>query len=573
MGLVNSALQIGRSALLAYQGGLQVISNNIGNLGSESYVRQSADITPMPGVFKNGNYDPGAGVTLAEVRRNVDEALNTRLRMALAEQNGTEAQYRALTQLEATFNSLSDTDLSSMMNEFFNAWSDLQNTPEDLGMRGIVLAQGESLAESFRRTSGYLLNQHEALNDEIEQSVGRLNEIASDLASINVEIATDEATARRPVSMLRDQRDALLEELSALAAIQVHEQPDGCVNVYIANEPLIQRGTYRELTTTREIVDDRQTAVVRWEDNHKQITPWGGTLEGQVTARDTYVVGQLEKLDELAGALIADVNRVHASGQGLQGYATITGSVDLLDTAVALNTADNGLTYLPTNGSFTITANAGTVDEKTIRIDVDLDGIGADTTLTTLANNITATAAAEGMSLTAVVTPDNRLRIDAGAGDTFVLGDDTSGVLGALGINNFFDGKDATDIALESRLVGQPLLVGAGTSSLPGDGSNAGRIAALATEASGTLKTGQSLLERYTSVMTDLASTTSATKNAVDAAGVVSGSLQAQWESVSGVNLDEETLTLMKYQRAFQGAARVVSTVDELIAQVLAMTR
>jgi flagellar hook-associated protein 1 FlgK len=54
---------------------------------------------------------------------------------------------------------------------------------------------------------------------------------------------------------------------------------------------------------------------------------------------------------------------------------------------------------------------------------------------------------------------------------------------------------------------------------------------------------------------------------------VVSGSLRAQWESISGVNLDEETVQLMRYQRAFQGAARIITTIDELIQQILMMTR
>jgi len=108
---------------------------------------------------------------------------------------------------------------------------------------------------------------------------------------------------------------------------------------------------------------------------------------------------------------------------------------------------------------------------------------------------------------------------------------------------------------------------------LPGDGSNAGRIAALATSPSSSLNNGQSLLDYYNAVMGDLATTTSAAQNASEAADVIYGSLQSQWESVSGVNLDEETLMLMRYQRAFQGAARIVAVVDELLQEVLSMTR
>ncbi len=570
MGLVNSALQIGRSALLAYQGGLQIIGNNIANLGSEGYTRQSPMIAPLGGTYEADGFKPGGGVALAEIRRNIDETLNVRLRMALGDQNGALAEHQALVELESLFNALSDEDLSSQLNAFFNAWADLQNTPEDLSTRSLVLNQGSVLAEAFRRTLQLLNSQYEALNQQITQTVGRINEIAADLADVNVQIVMGEASTTTPVSMLRDQRDRLLAELSELVAIQTREQPDGSVNVYIGNEPLVQRATYRELTTTSETVNRRQTDVVRWKDNNKQITPWGGRLEGLMTARDTHVVDQINKLDALALAVIADVNRIHAGGQGLEGFQTLTGSYDVFDPAVALNTANNNLPWVPTNGSFLITVtNTTTGLQETVRIDVDLDGIGADTTLNSLAADITATVS----DVTATATADNRLKIDAGAGYTVTFGEDTSGVLGALGLNTFFSGKDASTIALDGNMVGQPNRVAAATSGLVGDGTNAGQIAELATAASAHLNNGQSLLDQYNATMAELATTSSAAQNAVGAADVISGALQAQWESVSGVNLDEETLMLMRYQRAFQGAARIVTVVDELIQQVLVMTR
>jgi len=65
MSLVGSALQIGKSALLAYQSGLQIVSNNIANVGSEKYVRQVAVVTPQGGTYANGTYQT-AGVALVE---------------------------------------------------------------------------------------------------------------------------------------------------------------------------------------------------------------------------------------------------------------------------------------------------------------------------------------------------------------------------------------------------------------------------------------------------------------------------------------------------------------------------
>ena len=49
--------------------------------------------------------------------------------------------------------------------------------------------------------------------------------------------------------------------------------------------------------------------------------------------------------------------------------------------------------------------------------------------------------------------------------------------------------------------------------------------------------------------------------------------LQAQRESLSGVSLDEEAMNLMKQQRAFQGAAKLVTTVNDMMQTVLDMVK
>ena len=53
--------------------------------------------------------------------------------------------------------------------------------------------------------------------------------------------------------------------------------------------------------------------------------------------------------------------------------------------------------------------------------------------------------------------------------------------------------------------------------------------------------------------------------------GQTGPTLEAQREGLSGVSLDEEAINLMRQQRAFQGAARLVAAVDELMKTVLSL--
>jgi flagellar hook-associated protein 1 FlgK len=250
-----------------------------------------------------------------------------------------------------------------------------------------------------------------------------------------------------------------------------------------------------------------------------------------------------------------------------------------------LTTPDNGLEMFPSNGSFYIAVKNETNDEvRAVQVEVDLDGIDPtnDTSLDDLVVNINAAlnAAYGGASpVTATVTADNRLQMTAAPTFSFTFGqdgaqsrEDTSGVLAALGVNTFFDGNKASDITVNATLASNPNLLAASQVGDPGDGGNAGCVADLATAANGLLN-GMSLLEYYNSVVSNVAVKTSSAKNAVESADVIVLSLRSQREAISGVSLDEEALNLLTFQRAFQGAARIVATVDEMLQEILNMVR
>jgi len=571
MGLVTSALYIGKSALLTYQSALQVAGQNITNAGSANYARQTPVLTGLPGVRLPEGFVSGGGVQMSALRRNVDEALENRLRRGISDEESALVEQQVLGRIEALFNELTEYDLSSLLNQFFNSWSDLQNTPQDMSARGVVVTTGSALAESFQRMRRDLVASYDELNERINPLVSQVNQFSQQIADLNVQIVQYEAGGNAPAAALRDQRDAVLQDLAKLVEVRIYAQVDGSVNVFAGNDPLVQAGQWRELTVRSEMVDGLPTSRVRFADNNIMVDVRGGELEGIVNSRRQHVLQQVDNLDALALALIQDVNLLHSEGQGLVGWTSLTGTYGVLDAAVALNTADNGLDMTAVNGSFLVTVTTGTGDSarsEMTAVHVDLDGIGADTTLNDLSSLLDAI---DGIS--ASVTADGRLKIEAsGADTTFSFSEDSSNVLAALGINTFFGGRGASDISVNDLLVGSPELVAAATEHSQGDGSNAGRLASLATNTSATLGS-MSLLDHYGTVVGASAVAAQAAVNAVSAADVIVGSLKAQRESVSGVSLDEEAIRLMQYERSFQGAARYVMVVDELINELLGLVR
>ncbi len=567
MGLTTSALEIGRSALLAYQSALQVVGNNVSNSGAAGYTRQTGVLTPRTGVRLPEGFTPGGGVALTALQRNIDNSLENRIRIALGDQSSSGVQQDVLGRIESIMNELSDTDLSTLIQAFFNSFSTLQNQPHDSTIRGIVLTAGQSLTTELRRQRGDVLELRDELNRDLVNAAQDADKLVRDIAALNVRITALESSQTGGANALRDQRDALLRELGQLMQIQVREQEDGGVNVYVGNEQLIQGGYTRGIVATTEIEDGQPRTVVRFADNNGRVTLLGGTMAGMIEARDTHVLGQVAGLDDLAAVLINEVNKVHAQGQGLLGMTAVSGTNEVLDAAALLNSDAAGLALRPVNGSFQITVtdlSSGTSVVTTIQ--VDLDGVGSDDSLSTLVARINA----QVPNVTAVVTADNRLQLTAANGFDMTFGQDSSNVLASLGVNTFFSGADASDIAVNPVLVGDPRLLAAATHRAPGDGTNAGALAALATQALDSIA-GRSITGFYNDLATALANRGSTAQATFESTQAITSALSAQRESISGVSLDEETIALMRLERAFQGAARYTTVVDELIQEMLAI--
>ncbi len=574
MGLLNSSLQIGRNAILAYQGALQTIGSNVSSAGSPDYTRLSPQLDPIPGSIVGNGLQPGAGAALTDIRRYIDDALEDRLRLATGATQAASARQGTLSQVESFLDDASGAGVSSRLGGFFQAFDNLQNTPENTAVRDFTIAAGDQLAGSLSTMRSQFSKLGADIDGQIEDIVKQADDLAHQIADLNSRITTSEAGRRGQATALRDQRDALLRQLGELMDVTVREQPNGAINVYVASEALIQGSSVRGLIAATELDGEFARTSVRFADTNQQINLNGGKLAGLIRSRDEDAYGQVAKLDQIAAALIEEVNRVHADGQGLSGYTSVAGGFDVLSPDAALNSVEAGLANPPHNGSFYMTvADNATGTPVAHRIEVNFDDPAGGTSLQSLVEDINA----QVQGVTASVTSDNRLALSAADGFSFSFGydgqtarEDTSGVLAALGINSFFTGNDARNIAVSDTLHQNPRLLAAASVFLAGDGEIARRIASLDAEASEKLG-GSSIPQFYNALVSSVAVTAGGNNSDVEALGSVQSALQAQKESISGVNLDEEAVSLVKFQRAFQGASRFVSVVDQLLGDLMTL--
>ena len=138
---------------------------------------------------------------------------------------------------------------------------------------------------------------------------------------------------------------------------------------------------------------------------------------------------------------------------------------------------------------------------------------------------------------------------------------------------NFFTGTDASDIALNATLDGNPQLVQAsGVSGAQGNNAVALRLAQLADKKNVSLN-GQTFSQSFNRVVSALGQSLANVNGAAETQGVVQNMLTSQRDSLMGVSIDEEMTDLVKYQKAYQASARIITTIDEMLDTVLSLKR
>ena len=128
----------------------------------------------------------------------------------------------------------------------------------------------------------------------------------------------------------------------------------------------------------------------------------------------------------------------------------------------------------------------------------------------------------------------------------------------------------ARNLKVHDDVVGQPTRIAA-ASTLAGVPGNADNAIALSQLSHNTLANGgtQTGAEAYGSLLADLGTRRQSAAADAEVREAITAQVYAMRESVSGVNLDEEMVALTKYQRAYEAAARVLTTADELLEHLI----
>ncbi len=549
-GLLGTAV----SGLLAFQRNLATTGNNITNVNTEGYSRQSVEMaTRAPRITGSGFV--GAGVSVTTIKRVFDQFLFDEV----TSRNASFSQLDVLQSFASRVDELLGSEqsgLNPVIQEFFNAMQDVGNNPTSVPARQVLISQAEVLVNRFRALDDRFESLRSTVNAQMEVMTREVSSIASSIAELNTAIIRESGRAGgQPPNDLLDKRDGLVNRLSELVTVNTVLAEDGALNVFIGNGQSLVLGSQSNTIGVIQNAFDQGEFDVSFSSSTQnfsissQIS--GGKLGGLLQFRQQVLDPTQNAMGRIAIGLADSVNVQHQLGDDLNGNAggLFFNSVVTTSPEVLANANNN-----PASGTVSVTINNTSVLRAS---DYRLNYDGATFTLMRLEDNAVVDSGFTLADLPRTVVSGGISLDLAGsvvAGDSFLLRPARNG------------GRD-----VGVAITDPALFAAAASGNALGDNSNALALAGL--QAQKTLGSGTETFQTaFSRIVASIGARTSEAKvNAGAQRTLLDRAIDAQ-QSVSGVNLDEEAANLVRFQQAYQAAAQVVSVSNDLFQTLLSVT-
>ncbi|MGB8694696.1 MAG: flagellar hook-associated protein FlgK [Steroidobacteraceae bacterium] len=628
-------LSTGVSGLLAFQRSLDTTSHNIANASTEGYSRQRAELLTRPAdVYGSGWI--GTGVDVSTVRRLYDTVLAGQARSAGStfQQLDTFSTYAG--RLDNLFSDTS-TGLATTLQNFINSVQAVADAPASISSRQVLLSQAGALTTRLKSYNSSLDAINNQLNSQLNSEASTISTIASNIATLNQRIVAAQAINQQPANDLLDQRDKLLSELATHLAVSTVTQSNGAVSVFIGNgQTLVTNNTATRLAAVGDqYAATRARLVMVSANGATDVTDAvsGGTVGGLLQFRTTMLDPSRNSVGQAAVTLAYLVNNQQAAGLDLRGQVggdlfavgAVRVSASNLNAGsanasvvrsdpTALTNADYQLLYDGSawqlsrvdTGAIVAMTGSGTVADPFVADGLSIVQSGAAQAGDRLLIEPTSVAvsgmsvlltqpekiAAAAMLLTnAAAANSGTASIDAGAVTStaaWVRGDYTL-TFTTPGTWQVTDASNSA-VASGSYSSGSPIsfngiqvavsgAAAAGDSfqirdnaNGKGDNRNALQIAALLNK---PILNGAtvSLSDSVGRLVGNIGVQTNQAQSSRDAQQFVMNDATTAMSNISGVNLDEEAANLVRYQQAYQAAAKVISVANSLFQTLLDATR
>lgn len=313
---------IGLSGLKTAQTQLSVTGQNITNVNTAGYTRQTALQAAQTPSYSGAGY-LGNGSKVVDVERIYNQFLTNQVRTATSTNAEVQAFQSQLEQLN-TLVSSSATGITPGLQSYFDALQTAIEDPANLPARQLFLSEAEGLASRFNTVQTSLTTQNQFIGQQMSTLTDQASRLATSIASYNDSIAVAAANGAQPNDLL-DARDEAVRELSELIGVTVVQQDDNVLNIFIGSgQPLVVGNEASTLAVLPGAGDPSRVDVVLKAGNATQDVTGlisGGELGGLIKYRDDVLDPALNAIGRLALSIASEFNQQQGQGLDLNGNA------------------------------------------------------------------------------------------------------------------------------------------------------------------------------------------------------------------------------------------------------------
>jgi flagellar hook-associated protein 1 FlgK len=624
-------LATGLSSLRAFQRALDTTAHNIANVSTGGYSRQTVDFAArQPDAY--GQNWIGTGVNASSVRRVYDQFVSQQVRNSSGSLARLEAFASEAGRLDDLLGNTSN-GLGTTLQSFTDAINEVSSTPSSISARQVLLSQANALAQRLQTYDARLREMSEGVDVKLAAEAGDINHMAASIARLNGDIAVAVQNTGHAPNDLLDQRDLLIDQLSAKVSVSTVAEGDSSINVFIGNgQPLVLGTTASSLTTATDPIDPERLRLALQTpagtvDISRSVA--GGSLGGLLDFRRQMLDPARNELGKITLAVTNQVNAQHREGMDLSGNlggnffnvgavgvngattnngnATVTatrtnvGAITSYDyilqrtaTGYDVRRADTGATVsftgtgtnvdpiLVDGMSIVVGAGIQTDDQYLIRPTRDaIQGFNVaitDPARVAAAAPIRTTVATANMG-TGTITAGEVLN----SGDANLL--TTANIVFTSATTYTVNGGAAQTYTPGSNIDINGWRVAINGAPVTGDtftvrnnagatGDNRNAFALADAMGAGVLDGGttsvSSAVER---MIGNLGLATRSAQLNRDAESVINESDIATRDSISGVNLDEEAANMLRFQQAYAASAQIISVANSLFDTLMNAVR
>ncbi|MBA7850941.1 flagellar hook-associated protein FlgK [Enterobacter cloacae] len=315
---MNNLYNLARNGLSVAQAALRVTGDNLTNGMSAGYSRRNLIIGESGGMSTGQGFF-GYGAKAVGVERAYDAFANNQLRGSLSSWSALNGRMEQLSDIDNMLADESD-NVSVSLNDMFKAMATLSGDPSDGPARAAVYNSLGTLSNRYNASAKRLTGLEKSTNTQIERSAKDINTATQQLAEINRQLERAQGNGAPPADLL-DQRDMLLEELSAQMGITVNEDPtSGRVDVTLSDgRPLVSGTTASKLQTSPSDADPNKI-IVSYVDASGNATPLDessitkGRLGGLFKFRNEDLTVARQELDQIAFMMAHRMNGQNRAG-------------------------------------------------------------------------------------------------------------------------------------------------------------------------------------------------------------------------------------------------------------------